>query len=169
MAVVDAIQLAQVVRLGAWQMEVALREADARVEDLATAVGEIGASARSRVRESVSSTLDGEAPQCGESGARDLLELNASKALVALQFYDQLVQRIQHVRDSLMDLTEWLESCESEQSLSLDEVLARVYAHYTMEDERKLFTALLGTSGGPVLQEAEPHRGEASRSSTELF
>jgi hypothetical protein len=85
--------------------------------------------------------------------------------MFAMQFHDQLAQRVEHVRDALGDMHDALAApvlpCQ-------ETLLAVIRGRYTMEDERRLFDVMLGHLSQP------PHAPcttdtEALRSSVELF
>ena len=60
--------------------------------------------------------------------------------MFAMQFHDQLVQRVQHVRDALGDLHDALAAPAADVDWAA--VLAGIRARYTMEDERRLFDVM---------------------------
>ncbi len=66
----------------------------------------------------------------------------AQRQLFAMQFHDQLAQRLQHVRDALGDLHDALAAPNAPSAAVL---LAAIRARYTMEDERRLSTCCSGT------------------------
>lgn len=77
------------------------------------------------------------------------------KAIMAFQFYDKLVQRLNHVRNSMTQLADLigdesrLHSVDAWKKLQAD-----VRAAYTMEEDRKLFDAIMaGTPIDEVLQQ----------------
>jgi hypothetical protein len=59
----------------------------------------------------------------------------------AMQFHDQLAQRVRHVREALADVHDELRAGGNPDWGAL---LSRMRAHYTMEDERRLFDSVLG-------------------------
>jgi hypothetical protein len=82
--------------------------------------------------------------------------------MMAMQFHDQLAQRVTHVRDALGDVHDELLAGNSPR---WDELVAKMRAHYTMEDERRLFDLVMWAFPGATAQRRE----EALTSSVELF
>ena len=96
-------------------------------------------------------------------GAR--VSAEAERALFAMQFHDQLAQRMQHVRDALGDMHDALASPVPPATRML---LSVIRARYTMEDERRLFDVMIGAP--PEAPEADSHaEREALRGSVELY
>jgi hypothetical protein len=144
--------LAAVLELVAMQLEVAMQNAAAQAERLSESVAEFSVSG---------AQLRAAADPMVAQHAAAIVE-NAHRAMMAMQFHDQLAQRVTHVREALGDLHDELRSGkESDWS----ELLRKMRAHYTMEDERRLFDMVLGS-----LPEAPSKReDEALVSSVELF
>jgi len=70
-----------------------------------------------------------------------------SLALVKLQFADRLGQRLSNVRDNLARLAELMSSPDvSVTEKSWSDFLVDVRASFTMEDERRIFDAIVGNS-----------------------
>jgi hypothetical protein len=150
-----AIPLAPLLELTAAQLEVALQNSNSQVERLAAA---IAAFARLGVEMSVSSDL-----AVAEQGAR--VNAEAQRALFAMQFHDQLAQRIHHVRDALGDMHD---AVTAPSPPAADDLLGVIRSRYTMEDERRLFDVVLaGVPGAPAADADSEH--EALRGSVELF
>jgi hypothetical protein len=150
------IPLAAVLELVAMQLEVAMQHAAAEVERLSVSVASfsaIGTSLAARLRETKDATLADQAAA---------IESEAHRALTAMQYHDQLSQRVMHVRDALGDVHDELLAGGNPDWGAL---LAKMRAHYTMEDERRLFDLVLGK-----LPAGATHRDEdALPSSVELF
>jgi hypothetical protein len=147
-----SMPLAAALELVAMQLEVAMQSAAARAEQLSASVAEFSAiGARLRAAGD---------PLLLESA--DAIEREAHRAMMAMQFHDQLAQRVAHVRDTLGDVHDELLSVKDPDWGAL---LRKMRAHYTMEDERQLFDMVLG-----ALPDA-PSRseGESLASSVELF
>src|SRR5688572_23172559 len=152
-----SIPLAAVLELVAMQLEVAMQSAAAQAERLSGSVAEVTAIS-SRLSAHLRATKD---PVLTAQAAA--IEAEAQRAMVAMQFHDQLAQRVTHVREALGDVHD---------ELLIDDfpdwgaLLRKMRVHYTMEDERRLFDMVLG-----VLPEAagEKRKEEALPSSVELF
>jgi hypothetical protein len=137
-----SIPLTAVLELVAMQLEVAMQQAAAQVDQLTGSIVELSVLAN-------------------QSGSADI-EAQTRRAMTAMQFHDQLVQRVTHVRQALADVhAELLPG----RSPDWETLLRRMRAHYTMEDERRLFDLVLGK---PLAAGAwQDH--EALPGSTELF
>ena len=147
-----SIPLAAVLELVAMQLEVAMQNAASQAERLSASVAAftvIGA----RMRATNDPTL--------MAFARSI-EDEAGRAMMAMQFHDQLAQRVTHVRDALGDVHDELLAGDSPR---WDELVAKMRAHYTMEDERRLFDLVMWAFPVTTAQRHE----EALTSSVELF
>lgn len=93
------------------------------------------------------------------------------QAVVAMQFYDKLSQRLGHICDSLEGVAEWLRQSQgADRHSHWQELLERIRASYTMEDEKALFDRLVG--GGKVeeaLDEAGNSPQGGKNGDVELF
>jgi len=149
------IPLPPLLELTASQLEVALQNASAQIERLAAAV-----AAFTKLGADLSASPD---PAVAAHGARVTAE--AHRALFAMQFHDQLAQRVQHVRDALGDMHDALAAPAAPQASAL---LAAIRGRYTMEDERRLFDIVMGHLPGAPPATANSDN-EALRGSVELF
>ena len=89
----------------------------------------------------------------------------AQRAMFAMQFHDQLVQRLRHIRDALGDMHDALDSPNAPAAAVL---LKAIRARYTMEDERQLFDAMLSHLPG-ALRSSGDRAADSLRGSVELF
>jgi len=145
-----AAQLQQtllILRVAAGQLLASLREADDPVQQLGDALAAIAQADQSPA---VSQPLQ--------------------QATAALQFYDSLTQRVEHVVQSL----QWLESLLADprqlnSSEAWQQLQQQIRSRYTMEDERQLFDAILaGEDVTQVIQVLQQSLREA-RDEIELF
>ncbi|HUQ12075.1 MAG TPA: hypothetical protein VM146_17310 [Steroidobacteraceae bacterium] len=144
--------LAAVLELVAMQLEVAMQNAAAQAERLSGSVAAftiIGARMRA--------TNDPKLAEFAQS-----IEEEAARAMMAMQFHDQLAQRVTHVRDALGDLHDELLAGNTP---DWNELVAKMRAHYTMEDERRLFDLVMWAFPDATGKRDE----EALQSSVELF
>ena len=147
-----SIPLAAVLELVAMQLEVAMQNAASQAERLSCSVAAftiVGARMRA--------TND---PKLAEFASA--IEEEAGRAMMAMQFHDQLTQRVTHVRDALGDVHDEL---LSERAPRWNELVAKMRGHYTMEDERRLFDLVMWAFPGASVKQDE----EALTSSVELF
>ena len=84
------------------------------------------------------------------------------RALVAMQFHDQLVQRVAHVRDALTELNEALSGAPAAE-VDWATVLAGIRFRYSMEDERMLFDRIIGAAACPDVNRARHHARQPAR------
>jgi hypothetical protein len=130
--------VAALLELAASQLEVAAHTSDAKVETLASSIAALV-------------TLGAELQAANGAGpapaalARKIVE-EAHNAVVAMQFHDQLVQRVAHVRDALTELNEAL---AAPTEVDWATVLAGIRFRYSMEDERMLFDRIIGATACP--------------------
>lgn len=149
------IPLPPLLELTASQLDVALQNAAAQMERLSGSV-----AAFARLGAEMSAHQD---PVIAAQGARVTAE--AHRAMFAMQFHDQLAQRMQHVCDALGDLHDALSAPAAPASSVL---LAAIRSRYTMEDERRLFDLLLGHLPGAPRANKNADQ-DALRGSVELF
>jgi hypothetical protein len=150
------IPLAAVLELVAMQLEVAMRNAAAQAERLSGSVAQFAATG---ARLGAALRDNGEPELAAQAMA---IEAEAQRAMMSMQFHDQLAQRLDHVRDALGDVhDELLASGTPDWSV----LLRKMRGHYTMEDERRLFDLVLGVlPGAPAARDEQ-----ALPSSVELF
>jgi len=150
-----SIPLPPLLELTASQLEVALQNAASQVERLGNSV-----AAFARIGAEMCTHPDA---AVAAQGVRITAE--AQRAMFAMQYHDQLAQRVQHVRDALGDLHDALAAPRTPR---LDALLAVIRGRYTMEDERRLFDVVLGHL--PQAPRAVANSDtESLRSSVELF
>jgi len=146
-----AAQLQQtllVLRVAASQLLASLREADDSVQQLGDAFAEM-AQAEPKAA-AISQPLQ--------------------QATTALQFYDTLTQRVEHVAQSL----QWLESVLADpQQLNSAEawqqLQQQIRSRYTMEHERVLFDAILAGEDAAQVMQALHQSLRETRDEVELF
>jgi len=132
--------VAALLELAASQLEVAAHSTSAQMETLASSIGSLVLLAS----ELQTAHVAGSAP---DALAQKIVE-RAQSAVVAMQFHDQLVQRVAHVRDALTELNEALQGAAATQ-VDWATVLAGIRVRYSMEDERKLFDRIIGATACP--------------------
>lgn len=149
------LPLTPLLELAASQVEVALQNADSQVDRLAGSV-----AAFARIGAEMCAHSD---PAVAAQGVR--VSAEAQRAMFAMQFHDQLAQRLQHVRDALGDLQDALAAPNAPAAALL---LSAIRARYTMEDERRLFDMLIGhLPGAPPANSSSEY--ESLRGSVEFF
>ncbi len=133
--------LVSLLGLAASQIEVALREAEAPVAELAGVVAALGATG------------------------------DAFAATTALQFHDRLTQRLRHVRDTLASLAKFVdERSHVGPGSNWERLRADIRGQYSMEQERLMFDLLVGgATPEQVLQALSEMRANGAASHVDLF
>jgi hypothetical protein len=173
-AALSVEELRSFLELGAAQLESAMKDSDARVENLSSAINHI-VGRLAQLRELASALpVDGDArsqalgAQLATLGAE--LELNARQAVVAMQFYDKMIQRITHVRDGLAIPAETIAAGPAERSAAWEQLLDQVRGRYSMVEERVLFDFLIrGTGPREMMQALTDLQGASRPGELELF
>jgi len=140
--------VAELTRLAAAQIRVAVTESGESVDDLSIAFTDI-VSHDKLIREKIQLLPD--EPAITEikaqiSALSDEIRINVQHAIIAFQFYDRLCQRLDHTSESLRNLSEIEDNTLKS---SVDEVhllREQVYNHFTMKEERQLFDAVLANN-----------------------
>jgi len=78
-------------------------------------------------------------------GLRDTRR-EAGNAMVAMQFHDQVVQRVENVRDALVELRNWILAHGATTGPTTG-LYAAIADAFTIEEERALFDAMRGDRG----------------------
>lgn len=152
MHVMETPPVGAILQLAATQIEVALQTAESQVASLSEAVAAMAA---------IAATL----PVSVETQA-SVIRRHTSDAMIAMQYHDQLMQRLAHVRDALTDLRGAL--VEPIGADGWRQVLSAVRSRFSMEDERLLFDKILAW---PAEQGASPRAtsADSARGCVELF
>lgn len=173
-AELSVAELRSFLELGAAQLESAMKDSDARVASLTGTVSHIVDHLTEL--QSVAAALHADAdPRCAELGNRlsavsAELELDARQAVVALQFYDKMIQRITHVRDGLTIPAEVIEAGPQQRSAAWNQLLEEVRGRYSMVEERVLFDFLIrGTGPREMMQALTDLQGASRPGELELF
>ena len=173
-AELSAAELRSFLELGAAQLESAMKDSDARVASLTSAVSHV--VERLTEVHAIAAELNGDAdPRCAAladrlSAVSAELELDARQAVVALQFYDKMIQRITHVRDGLTIPAEVIEAGPQQRSAAWNHLLEEVRGRYSMVEERVLFDFLIrGTGPREMMQALTDLQGASRPGELELF
>jgi type III secretion system FlhB-like substrate exporter len=145
--------------LAASQLEVAAHTTDSQVETLAKSIAALVTLSVELQASSGTGTEQG--------GLASKIVEQAQSALVAMQFHDQLVQRMAHVRDALTELNEALNGAPAAE-VDWATVLAGIRFRYSMEDERMQFDRIIGCAACPDMN-THDNTHDSLRGSVELF
>jgi hypothetical protein len=168
-----ASELRRFLELGAAQLDAAIRESDARVDKLATAVTAVATDAREL--EAQLQALDSGNP--GEQQARERirqlaaqLDAHVQATVTSLQFYDKLIQRLTHVRDGLAIPSDSTVSSLDPARSDWNSMLEQVRSRYSMVEERVLFDFMMrGLSADQMLKALTGLRAAAAPGELEVF
>jgi hypothetical protein len=169
-------ELRRFLELGAAQLDAAIRESDARVDKLATAVTAVATDARElevqlQALDSASSGSSGE--QQARVRIRELaaqLDTHVQATVTSLQFYDKLIQRLTHVRDGLAIPSDSTVSSLDPARSDWNSMLEQVRSRYSMVEERVLFDFMMrGLSADQMLKALTGLRAAAAPGELEVF
>jgi hypothetical protein len=172
-----AVQLRRFLELGAAQLDAAIRESDARVNQLAAAVTAMASDARKlqiQVREldSDSAAQPGQPVEPRES-IRQLaarLDAHVQATVASLQFYDKLIQRLTHVRDGLAIPSDCTAAEPDPARSDWNAMLEQVRSRYSMVEERVLFDFMMrGLSAEQMLKALTGLRAAATPGELDVF
>jgi hypothetical protein len=167
-------ELRRFLELGAAQLDAAIRESDARVDKLATAVTAVATDAREL-------EVQLQALDCGSPGElqqvreriRQLaaqLDAHVQGTVTSLQFYDKLIQRLTHVRDGLAIPSDSTFSSLDPTRSDWNSMLEQVRSRYSMVEERVLFDFMMrGLSANQMLKALTGLRAAAAPGELEVF
>jgi len=141
----SATAIAQLSDLCARQIDAGIEEAFGEISDLSQSLlraagyaSDLGAARKDPQHH---------AAVCRPEQVLESMSEAMSLALVKLQFADRLGQRLSNVRDNLARLAELMSSPDvSVTEKSWSDFLVDVRASFTMEDERRIFDAIVGNS-----------------------
>ncbi|MDD3482540.1 Hpt domain-containing protein [Azovibrio restrictus] len=163
-------QTVQMLELAAGQIHVAMRDSNLSVEALMGAFGTM--AERLQHLESRLQAISGD-----EVLGAEMHEVSSAmdEALVALQFYDRLAQRLEHVEHGLGHLATLLADAGQRGELQAWEALQEeIRSRYTTEEERIMFASVMG--GMPVAEAIAHYKetvltrtGNDGRAEVELF
>jgi hypothetical protein len=169
-----AAQLRRFLELGAAQLDAAIRESDARVDQLAGAITSVATDARElemQVR-----ALDSPDPvtvtQARARIARltDALGSHVQTTITALQFYDKLIQRLTHVREGLAIPSDSAAAAVNLAAADWSALLEQVRSRYSMVEERVLFDFMMrGLNADQMLKALTGLRASAAAGEFEAF
>jgi chromosome segregation ATPase len=167
-------ELRRFLELGAAQLDAAIRESDARVDKLATAVTAVASDAR-ELQSQVQSldSDDAAAVQQARERIRTLaaqLDAHVQATVTSLQFYDKLIQRLTHVRDGLAIPSDSTVSSLDPARSDWNSMLEQVRSRYSMVEERVLFDFMMrGLSADQMLKALTGLRAAAAPGELEVF
>jgi hypothetical protein len=169
-----AAELRRFLELGAAQLDAAVRESDQRVQQLASAIGEVIANARELQVALIALQSDqAEAARRAReriAGLAEGLIGHAHAAITAMQFYDKLIQRLTHVREGLAIPSDSTANTAELARADWDALLEKVRDRYSTVEERVLFDFMMrGLSAEQMLKALTGLRASAASGEFEAF
>ena len=169
-----AVELRRFLELGAAQLDAAIRESDARVDQLAAAVRAVASDARElqiQVRELDSDRVaHTEQPRERIRQLAARLHAHVQATVVSLQFYDKLIQRLTHVSDGLAIPSDATAAEPDPSRSDWNAMLEQVRSRYTMVEERVLFDFMMrGLSADQMLKALTGLRAETAPGELDVF
>jgi hypothetical protein len=167
-------ELRRFLELGAAQLDAAIRESDARVDKLATAVTAVATDAR-ELEAQVRALDSGSGAQTQQARERikqlaAQLDAHVQATVTSLQFYDKLIQRLTHVRDGLAIPSDSTVSSLDPARSDWNSMLEQVRSRYSMVEERVLFDFMMrGLSADQMLKALTGLRAAAAPGELEVF
>jgi hypothetical protein len=154
--------LQQFLHLGVAQLDAALRDSDAHVEELTRCLAELAADLQQLQARA------GTAPSAPDIDLAVSMKASLQGALRSLQFYDKLIQRMQHVRSGLAIPAE--ATADLTQAPNWNAILNLVRARYSMVEERVLFDFMMrGLRADQMLKALHSLREAGVPGEVELF
>jgi hypothetical protein len=151
--------------LGIAQLDGAVKEADGRVDRLSHALVDL----RQGLDE-ITHLLAHHASPAALAARVDAMNEQVSSAVVAMQFYDKLTQRLAHVREGFSLPKAHIDASNHTSSMHWPAVCSQIRARYSMVEERVVFDFLLrGTGPEQMLEALTDLRGATSPGELELF
>jgi len=172
-AVTLAARLRQFLELGAAQLDAAVRESDTRVDVLAGTIGTLASDASELKKHARQLADTDNAPSDVRAQIQRLAEAidqQAQAAIIALQFYDKLIQRLTHVRDGLAIPADSTAAIAAGASPSWTKLLEQVRERYSTVEERVLFDFMMrGLSAEQMLKALTAMRSSVAAGEFEAF
>ena len=167
-------ELRRFLELGAAQLDAAIRESDARVDELAGAVTAVATDARElETQVQALDSADAAEVQQARQRIRQLvmqLDADVQATVTSLQFYDKLIQRLTHVRDGLAIPSDSTVSALDPARSDWNSMLEQVRSRYSMVEERVLFDFMMrGLSADQMLKALTGLRAAAAPGELEVF
>jgi hypothetical protein len=156
--------LHQFLNLGVAQLDAAVRESDTQVDKIAQCLAGISTDLQQ---------LDVRAQTEPAAKCVDLvasIRSSVQGAVKALQFYDKLIQRLQHVRAGLAIPADSTTDPAATATVDWNGILDQVRARYSMVEERVLFDFMMrGLRAEQMLKALQSLRDASAPGELELF
>jgi hypothetical protein len=162
---VTGAEVHSLLELGIAQLDGAVKEADGRVDRLAHSLVDLR-----RGLDEITQLLAQHASPTVLAARIEAMNENVNAAVVAMQFYDKLTQRLAHVREGLQMTRAHIDATDAPHSDHWADLCAAIRAQYSMVEERVVFDFLLrGTGPEQMLEALTDLRGATNPGELELF
>lgn len=158
-------EIHSLLELGVAQLDGAAKEADGRVDRLAHALVDL----RTGLNE-ITRMLGQHASPTVLAARIESMSESVRDAVVAMQFYDKMTQRLSHVREGLEITRGHIDNTPAPHSTGWSRICEGMRAQYSMVEERAVFDFLLhGTGPQQMLEALADLRGATNPGELELF
>lgn len=162
-----AFDMARLLEVCAAQIELAVRESNTAVDDLTSAFKAISRGAETIMDQAA--RVDGSEQRGLRESNGQLLE-NTHAAVIGLQFYDRLTQRLWHVIESLGRLAAVAGDPRLDSPNEWERIKDALRTSYSGETEKILFDALMaGSDTAQALQQLDDRQQDNENAGVELF
>ncbi|MGH8536189.1 MAG: hypothetical protein ACREXM_06895 [Gammaproteobacteria bacterium] len=160
----DVRESVRLLHVAVAQIDVTMHEGDASVAVLSGALSSIAAGLKSIGQYAQESPSAGEPAQEGNvSASCSTLAKKVEAAIMAIQFYDAMTQKLTHISENLQALADSIaEPGGVDRPSAWHALKQRTRARFTMESERRVFDALMrGMTMREAVRAAKPEGAEA--------
>lgn len=163
--VLTSAEVRAFIDLAVAQLDGAVKESDGRVDRLSSSL--VGLR---QLLDEMTDLVAHHASPVTLAAKLETMGEQIGSAVVAMQFYDKLTQRLAHVRDGLSIPAQRMDATPAPESTHYPETLAQIRARYSMVEERVIFDFLMkGTGPEQMLAALADLRGATNPGELELF
>ena len=158
---IDVRESVRLLHVAVAQIDVTMHEGDASVAVLSGALSSIAAGLKSIGQCAQESPSAGEVAQKGNMSAScSTLAKKVEAAIMAIQFYDAMTQKLTHISENLQALADSMADPGRVAAHAHGSTLKqRTRARFTMESEKRVFDALMrGMTMEEAVRAAKPRR-----------
>ena len=153
--------LLDLLKLSTAQLQLGLKESEEPVERLTHSFTQLAELIQTLTHEPTDSATKDQLIQ--------QLQSQIQQSITAFQFYDRLVQQLQHVTHHLQETTDLLADSHESMELRLKQKLQAIGNEYSMESEREIYRLILaGRSVATALSEYQDKK-TSNHNEIELF
>lgn len=159
----EVLEAVSLLHVAVAQIDVTMHEGDASVAVLSGALASIAAGLKSIGQCAQESPLAGEPAQRGNvSASCATLAKKVEAAIMAMQFYDAMTQKLTHISENLQALADSIaDPSQVNRPSAWHALKQQTRARFTMETERRVFDALMcGMTVEEAVYAAKPEAAE---------